>query len=70
MADTMDTFAKLRRLERAPPPKLSNDPALNLTIMRGLRNEVINTAWGRAIWFRIAIVGWAVALVSVWFHVF
>ena len=66
----MDTFARLRRIEKDPPLKLSNDPAVNRNMLSIMRRETITIAWGRAIWARIAIVGWAVALVSIAFHVF
>ncbi|MCB1470514.1 MAG: hypothetical protein KDK08_25955 [Rhizobiaceae bacterium] len=66
----MDTFARLRRLEKEPPIELSSDPTENRNMMKIIRRESLNMAWGRAIWARIAIVGWAVALVSIGFHVF
>ncbi len=66
----MDTFARLRRLEREPPLELSNDPHLNKRMLNAAHREAISIAYGRAIWARIAVVGWVVALVSIGFHVF
>ena len=66
----MDTFARLRRLENEPLIELSNDPHLNKMILNMVHREGISIAYGRAIWARIAIVGWAFALISIGFHVF
>ncbi len=64
----MDTFARLRRLRAEGMPSWSNDPMVNQRMLRDIWRERIDIAYGRAIWARVALVGWLVAAISLALH--